>query len=162
MTNITMNHKNRTIELTKAFYNASCKFGTEEYKMLQEARHDYPKYKVVTVKPKAKSTRDCYKGLDLGFIEMYIEKHDDEEHKTMATFKMLCAKDDESKEMNLKAESFLKIRAWFLEKYPEVEKFYKDAEETANDIQKKREDALKAKKEAELMARRAALLAKIA
>lgn len=162
MTNITLNHKNGTIELTKAFYNASCKFGTDEYKMLQEARHDYPKYKVVTVKPKAKNTRDCYKGLDLGFIEMYIEKHDDEEHKIMATFKMLCAKDDESKAMDLKAESFLKIRAWFLEKYPEVEKFYKNAEETANDIQKKREEALKAKKEAELMARRAALLAKIA
>ena len=44
MTSIQINHKNNTIEMTKKFYTESCKFGTEEYKMLQEVRRDYPGY----------------------------------------------------------------------------------------------------------------------
>ena len=42
MTSIQINHKNNTIEMTKKFYNESCKFGTDEYKTLQEVRRDYP------------------------------------------------------------------------------------------------------------------------
>ena len=44
MTTIQINHKNNTIEMTKKFYTESCKFGTDEYKTLQEVRRDYPGY----------------------------------------------------------------------------------------------------------------------
>lgn len=40
MTSIQINHKNNTIEMTKKFYVESCKYGTDEYKTLQEVRRD--------------------------------------------------------------------------------------------------------------------------
>ena len=52
MTNITLNHKNRTIELTKKFAADSSHFGTDEYKMLQEVRRDYTVFRVVVVAPR--------------------------------------------------------------------------------------------------------------
>ena len=55
--NININTENATIELTsKKFATAAAKFGTDAYKMLQEARSDYPTYKVVTVARKITST----------------------------------------------------------------------------------------------------------
>ena len=53
MTAITINAKNRSIELTKTFAAASSKFGTPEYDQLQQVRRDYPNYKVVTIARKA-------------------------------------------------------------------------------------------------------------
>lgn len=40
MTNLTINNKARTIEMTKKFEKAASRFGSDEYKMLQEARKD--------------------------------------------------------------------------------------------------------------------------
>ena len=77
MTAISINAKNRTIELTKTFATASSKFGTPEYDQLQKARQDYPNYKVVTVARKEKTSGTS--GLTFEFMELYIEQHDDEE-----------------------------------------------------------------------------------
>ena len=55
MTNITLNHKNGTIELTKSFSNASSKYGSEAYNQLQQVRRDYPTYQIVTASSKAGS-----------------------------------------------------------------------------------------------------------
>lgn len=38
MTNIIINEKKRTIEMSKKDYASACKFGSEEYKDLQEVR----------------------------------------------------------------------------------------------------------------------------
>ena len=57
MTNIQINHKNNTIEMTKKFYTESCQYGTDEYMTLQEVRRDYPGYTPVVAKTK-KSSND--------------------------------------------------------------------------------------------------------
>ena len=157
---LTLNSKTRTIEMTKAFEKASSAIGSEEYTLLQQARRDYPTYKVVTITRTTKSTG--YKGLDLAFMEMYIKSHDDDEKTIMANFKMLRAEGEEFEGTDIHSESFLTIRAWFLEQYPEVTTFYKNNEKAKKALQQKREETLKAKKEALLMERRKALLAKIA
>ena len=41
MNAISLNAKNRTIELSNSFAKAASLFGSEEYKQLQEARRDY-------------------------------------------------------------------------------------------------------------------------
>lgn len=72
MNNLNVNMKNRTIEMTKKFAAASSKFGTEEYKTLQEVRRDYPSYKVVTITRKAsKSDSSAFKGLTYEYMEKY-------------------------------------------------------------------------------------------
>ena len=156
---LTLNHKNYTIEMDKKFAAASSNPFSEEYAKLQEVRRDYPKYKVVVTSSKAKETTS---GLDFEFMEVYIEKHDDEEKSIMTEYKLLRAEDKTSKAMGMKSESYLTIRAWFLEKYPEVKEFISKREKIVEDLQKKREADRQAKQEAEIKERRAALLAKIA
>ena len=156
---LTLNHKNYTIEMDKKFAAASSNPFSEEYAKLQEVRRDYPKYKVVVTSSKAKETTS---GLDFEFMEVYIEKHDDEEKSIMTEYMLLRAKDETSKAMGMKGESYLTIRAWFLEKYPEVKDFISKREKIVEELQKKREADRKAKQETEIKERRAALLAKIA
>ncbi len=53
MSNITINNKARTIEINKTFAAASSKYGSPEYKELQDAPRDYPDFRVITVAQKA-------------------------------------------------------------------------------------------------------------
>lgn len=157
---LTLNHKNYTIEMDKKFAAAASNPFSEEYAKLQEVRRDYPKYKVVVITRKEKESHTA--GLSFEFMELYIEKHDDEEKSIMAEYKLLRAEDETSKAMGMKSESYLTIRAWFLEQYPEVKNFISKRDNIVAELQKKREAARKAKEEEEINARRAALLAQIA
>ena len=85
MANIIINEKKRTIEMSKKDYASACKFGTEKYKELQEARRAYPNYRVIAVKSKV-SGANVYKGLTYNFIEKYIMNHDDEEKTAMKRY----------------------------------------------------------------------------
>lgn len=164
MTTIQINHKNNTIEMTKKFYNAACQFGTNEYKMLQEARRDYPGYNPVVAKTKKSGTGalDAFKGLTYEYMEIYIEKHDDEKKSLMAEFKMLRAEDDASVAMDAESESYLVIRNWFLEQYPAVREFHEKREQVVGNIRMKKEAEKLARLEAAKKARREKLKALIA
>ena len=156
---LTLNEKNFAIEMDKKFAAAAANVFSAEYEKLQEVRRAYPNYKVVTIARKEKTSGTS--GLTFEFMELYIEQHDDEEQSIMSEFKALRATDDESKALGMKGESYLMIRAWFLNTYPEVENAAAKREKLLKDIREKRAAAVKAKKEAEAMVRRAALLAKI-
>lgn len=156
---LTLNTKNYTIEMDKKFATAASNVFSAEYEKLQEVRRDYPNYKVVTIVRKEKTSGTS--GLTFEFMELYIEQHDDEEKSHMAEFKALRATDEDGKALGMKSKSYLTIRAWFLNAFPEVENAAAKREQLLKDIREKREAAAKAKKEAEMMARRAALLAKI-
>ena len=164
MTTIQINHKKNTIEMTKKFYNESCKFGTEEYKMLQEARRDYPGYTPVVAKNKksGNDTLDAFKGLDFEYMELYIMKHDDDAQSILAEFKMMRAEDDASKAVGAKSESYLTILEWFLDKYPAVREFHEKRGKIVEDLRKKKEAQKKAKLEAERKERREKMLKLIA
>ena len=160
MTNITLNHKNRTIELTKKFAADSSHFGTDEYKMLQEARRDYPNYKVVVAS--RKNSKNNFDGLNLEYMELYISKHDDEEHTIMNTFDVLLARDAASKAAGLQAAPYLKVKSWFLNQYPVFTQAYNKQAAILDDVAAKQKAAREAKQKEMLEARRAALLATIA
>ena len=78
MTKIIINERKRTIELTKGFAKKASVFGSEEYRQLQEARRDYPTYRVITVKSASGNKKNALKGLTYEYMEKYIELHDDE------------------------------------------------------------------------------------
>lgn len=50
MANITINEKKRKVEVSKAFAKAASRYGTDEYKILQEVRKDYPTFRIETRK----------------------------------------------------------------------------------------------------------------
>ena len=48
MTNLTINNKARTIEMTKKFEKAASRFDSDKYKALQEASKNYPAYRLLS------------------------------------------------------------------------------------------------------------------
>ena len=111
----------KTIEMTKAFAKAASDPRSEEYALLQQVRRDYPRYKVTQRTIKHKKSQEHYAGLTYEYIETYIMAHGtmEERMKNLKDFNELrmiamC---------HSKARAFPFIRSWFLDLFPEVEKF---------------------------------------
>ena len=121
MTTITVSARTRSLVLTKSFAAKAALFGTDEYKMLQEARRDYPGYKVTV--GKTKEAKNIYAGLDYAYMEKYIAAHD-KDGSIMAEYQMLRGESEEAKAINARSASFLEIRSWFLKTFPAIEEFY--------------------------------------
>lgn len=121
---ITINRKNNTIELTKATAKAAAKFGSEAYKQLQDARKDYPTFRVVTVAQK--TAKPEYKGLTYEYMKKYIAQHDDENNTIMAKFLDLRGESDEAKAIGALSAGYIEIKAWFFQQYPAIQKFHED------------------------------------
>lgn len=160
MTAITINAKNRTIELTKTFATASSKFGTDEYNLLQLARKDYPNYKVVTIARKApKNDKPTFKGLTYEYMEKYILTHDDDKQTIMNEYLALRG-ESEAKENLETSFSYQEMKDWFLDKFPAFNEYHTKHAELIKNAQKAKE----AKRESEARKKREthrnALLAK--
>ena len=119
-----VNEKKNAIELTKKEAAAAAKFGTPEYKALQEVRRDYPGFKVVTITRKATTKKESCKGLTYGYMEMYIQKHDDDEKSIMAEYLMLRGMTDEAEEALAESFTYLEMKDWFLKKFPAIASFH--------------------------------------
>ena len=122
---IRVDRKSRTIEVSKSFDKAASRFGSEEYKALQQVRKDYPDFTIVvkTVRTKA----DHFKGLTYDFMEKYITSHDDAD-KRLAEFNDLRGKSEEALLFGAEALSYGEIKAWFFKNYPEIEAFQRRRE----------------------------------
>lgn len=125
---MTINMKKNAIEMTKKFAKAAAKFGTPEYKQLQEARRDYPTFSVKTVSQKPATKKNTFKGLTYEYMEMYIEKHDDANKSIMAEYLMLRGKTDEAEEALAESFTYLEMKDWFLKKFPAIAEFHKKRE----------------------------------
>lgn len=119
MTNaIVINDKNRTIVITKKFAATAKRYGTDEYKSLQEVRRDYPNYRV-EVKTVSKKS-DSFKGLTYAYMENYIRNHDKHE-EMLKEFFILCGKTEEGEPQEfVAAASYGEIKKWFLASYKEL------------------------------------------
>ena len=104
MTNITINYKKNTIEITKSFEKKASAYGSEAYYELSEARKAFPNYRLVV---KTTKSNNSFKGMDYDFMKEYISKHDEDE-KRMGKFEKLRACD----------LSYGEIKQWFVETYP--------------------------------------------
>ena len=126
---LTINTNKGTIEMTKKFEKAASRFDSDEYNDLQQARRDYPDFKVIVKKVKS---GDRMKGLNYDYMETYITKNPreitledfDGSSYTMSTleaFYQLCGKDAEGNtDENIEKASYGEIKKWFLEQYPEI------------------------------------------
>ena len=109
--------------MSKKFAKAASVFGSREYKQLQEVRRDYPDFSVVTVSRKTTGKKETFKGLTYEYMEMYIQKHDDDTKSIMAEYLMLRGKTDEAEEALAKSCTYLEMREWFLKKFPAIAQF---------------------------------------
>ncbi len=127
MTNISVSFKNHSIEISKKFAKAASRVGSEEYDLLQSTRKDYPNYAVI-VKSTVAKKKENFKGLTYGYMEQYINDHDNEDKSIMKKFMTMRGTSEEAREALANSKSYPVIKKWFLETFPEIKKFYNDRE----------------------------------
>ena len=116
----------RTIVLTKKEMNAASRYGSVAYKELQNARRDNPDYRVVTVTKTVKTQRETYQGLTYAYMEKYIKTHDDAEETIWAEYMMYRGTPINPADELPVAYNYSQMKAWFLDKYEDVAKFYEN------------------------------------
>lgn len=107
-------HSNSTIIINRIFSVKATKFGTEEYAKLNQARKDYPDYKVEVREPiKKNPSKEAFKGLDYTFMERYMKIQkvservwEDYQHTRLMT--------------ECHSRRFSIVKQWFLDTFPEV------------------------------------------
>ena len=104
MSNITINYKKSTIEITKSFEKQASTYGSQAYNELREARSEFPTFRLVVKASKSNST---FKGMDYDFMLSYIEKHENADQRKVEF--------DKLRENNL---SYGEIKHWFVSTYP--------------------------------------------
>ena len=120
MNTITINAKNRTIELSNTFAKAASLFGSEEYRQLQETRRDYPNYRVVTLKQKSTGNADFTK-LSFKFMDKYVKDHANS-NDLKAEYRSLRSLDENwEKDKNGLAADYQIVKDWFLNTFSEFE-----------------------------------------
>lgn len=132
MTNITVNRKMKTLEITKKFDKASSRYGSDEYKELQNALAQNAGFKVV-VKSSTSKKKESYKGLTYEYMEKYIKSHD-EDGSIMEEYKDLRGISEEAKEACADSLSYHEMKEWFLSTYPAIKKFHEKREEVMKKV----------------------------
>ena len=121
MNTIKVNHEKRTIEMDRTFYNNSLNARSDEYKILQQVRSDYPNYTPVQKTIKKNPNKNTYSGLNYKYMEDYILTHEPAETRdaVLDEFheKILISK------CHSKAFRYPTIKKWFLDKYPQIKEF---------------------------------------
>ncbi len=147
MTSISINAKNRTIELSNTFAKAASLFGSEEYKQLQEARRDYPSYRVVTVKQKSTGNAD-FANLSFNYMDKYVKAHANGDD-LKAEYRSLRSLDENwEKDENGFAADYQIVKDWFLNTFSEFEQARKERLELLKKIKQEKAKRLAARKRA--------------
>lgn len=121
---LTINRKNHTIEMpTKKYALAASKYGTKEYKEVQDALLHHANFTVVT--RKTAKRKDTLKGLTYDVMEKYIATHDTNgEIKNHYDFLRGKSEDTSC------SATYGEIKKWFLTTYPNYGKYPQSATST--------------------------------
>lgn len=123
--------------MDKTFAKNCAIAGSAEYNLLQAARKDYPSFAVVQRTIKRNEKKECYRGLTYNYMKAYIASHESEKNAEVVLAEL--------EEMILisKCHSmgyrYPTIKAWFLEKYPEIAAFGMTAEQEEQEEQENQE-----------------------
>ena len=125
---IRINRPEQTIFVSKPFLKRANLYGTEESKMLEEARAAYPDFKVVPRSIAKSNKKRPYLRVSYAYMERYISSHENAEKRMK-----------EYEEMRFRAEChevpFSEVKKWFVACYPEIDDF------TPEDFKKEKENA---------------------
>lgn len=121
---MTINYTSMTIEMTKAESKAAGKVGTEAFKEMLSLMQQFPNYKILVVTRTATKKSCDYKGLTYDYMEKYIQAHDNEGQSIKAEYDALRGNTAEAIDALAESCSYQEIKKWFLNKFPEIEKFH--------------------------------------
>ena len=112
------------IVMSSAFEKKARRFGSPEYKMLQEARRDNPGYVEEIHQFKTNTKQDRYKGLTYDYMRWYISIVESKED-ALAVLAGLEYLINISKGHSM-CKRYSTVKSWFLKRYPDVEIFGKN------------------------------------
>lgn len=123
-----LNHDTRTIVMDKTFAKFAENTMSEEYAHLQRVRMDYPTYTVERRRITRNAAKECYRGLTYTYMKDYILSHGTEEDlHTYEEMKLIS-------KCHSKAFRYPTIKAWFLDRFPEIKAFgVKENDAATND-----------------------------
>lgn len=157
MTKVTVNRKNNTIVITKAFEKKASVYGSTEYQMLKDVQNDNPGF-TIEIKG-AKNKREAFKGLTYEYMEKYIAAKD-KDGTIMAEYEMLRGISKEAKALLVEPATYHEMKVWFFNKFPEIEAFHQKREAALEELkgvaEARKANKIKEAEKAEA-ARRAAL-----
>lgn len=126
MKDITINFKNKTIEMSKSFAKAASEYGSDQYKALIEARKDFPTFKLVTKIERKKSANS----FTYDFMFKYITAHDSD-GTIIADFRALRAVDESGNRIKgVEPADYRDVQEWFFNTYPD----FKNRQNKIDDI----------------------------
>ena len=112
-----VSHTDRTIVMDRTFAKFATNTASEEYAHLQQVRRDYPTYTVVQRQIKKNAKQEHYHGLTYAYMEDYIASHGNaDDRRTYDEMKLIS-------KCHSKGFRYPTIKAWFLERFPEVKAF---------------------------------------
>ena len=113
---IRINRPDQTIFVSKPFLKRANLYGTEESRMLEEARVAYPNFKVVPRSIAKSSKVRPHIKVTYNYMERYIATHEKAEERMK-----------EYRDIRFRAEcqhkTFSKVKEWFVALYPEIDDF---------------------------------------
>ena len=127
---IRINRPEQTMFVSKPFLKRANLYGTEESKMLEEARAAYPNFKVVPRSIAKSNKKRPHLKVSYAYMERYILSHEKAEERMK-----------EYQEMRFRAEcqekTFSKVKEWFVALYPEIDDF------TPEDFKREQEEQIR-------------------
>ena len=120
-----LDHAKKLVIMDKTFAKFAENTMSAEYAHLQSVRRDYPTYTVERRHIKKNAKQEHYHGLTYAYMEDYIASHGSmEDRRTYDEMKLIS-------KCHSKGFRYPTIKAWFLERFPEVKAFgiQKDEEE---------------------------------
>ena len=127
MTAIRVNYADHKIILSSAFEKKALIPGTAEYESLQSVRRDHPGFSLVTRQFKTNTKQEHYRGLTYGYMRDYITSHDQNAETALDELNELIG----ISKCHSLGKRYPTIKAWFLDRYPEVAKFGMGVDELA-------------------------------
>lgn len=116
-------HSEAVIEVNTTFAKMMENPLSEEYRLLQELRRDYPVYSVSRRQIRKNSSQEHYKGLSYEYMEWYIIKYGPKEKKALEALLKEFEHQKDIASCHSNSKRYPIVKNWFLGKFPEVAKF---------------------------------------
>lgn len=109
------------IIVSKRFLKAAGMINSSEYKILQQARLENPGFAVVPREIKKPETKNTYRNLSFGNMELYIRERFGEQGQEMKEFAHV-------KELaKIQSGPYAYVKSWFLKKHPNYREYVEEA-----------------------------------
>ena len=127
-------HSKAIIEVNTTFVKMMENPFSDEYRLLQELRRDYPMYSVTRRQINKNTSQEHYKGLTYEYMEWYIRKYGPKEKKELEALLNEFEHQKDIASCHSKSKRYPGVKNWFLGKFPEIAKFGLPKMETEDNV----------------------------